>query len=250
MQISSLFILGLLNLFPIWLLAEESKSATHGPDATPVTIPKNDLIIETRSFKEEDYNTGRSLRLAQSVSFRLSYTLYGLITSGKKGAHFLWHLENGNQIEFAHLRGEYAIKGFKVDIASFQERLNTIAYRQYLGNSFDFQYGIGRRTYSIKLGDDLVKYIEPIKDWEREMVRIESLVLQFGIGNTWSWKNGFSCGADWFALHYPIKTLDLKAPSGERIQNPPSRNAYEKMLAVAKRFPTISLLQLHLGWSF
>jgi hypothetical protein len=82
-----------------------------------------------------------------------------------------------------------------------------------------------------------------------DVVKTRTIGLQLGMGNRWEWSN-FVVAADWFIINIPFMTSASEAPALQYINDPRARERIEDAIAIMRRFPSIVLSKVTLGYEF
>ena len=82
-----------------------------------------------------------------------------------------------------------------------------------------------------------------------EILNIESINLDIGIGNRWYYNN-FSIGVDWVGLSQPVISLKKSAPFVEETTDDDKKDDVDTFLKIGTYFPRLYLLKLNLGYTF
>ena len=221
--------------------AESDQDATRGAEPIANPTPKPVKPPKPVPALDEDRDP-----------FRISYAYspIGLLMPVKHGPAFSYRDDNKWAYEASYFSGSFELSTSVIDIGSFKESLIIANGRYFTSNgSFNLIVGLSRQSYEARLGSDLLGRLNPNMGGV-DLLSVQTLGLQLGLGNLWSLGKGFSIGVDWFVLNFPFLTLKNSAPVLDYVGNSDDRRRIEDALKVMRYLPTAAFFKANLGYSF
>ncbi len=174
----------------------------------------------------------------------------GVVLPSKTGFSATWIWDSSSSLEAEYLSGSYGLSFSHLDIAKFSEKIVSLKYRMYTGNSFNWFAGVGQRSYRFAIGDDLLAVATKQTVPTIPVFVVENQVISLGLGNRWQFDNRFTLGFDWFELLIPVGRGKIQDDTLAYFANEGDRDKTEKFLKFLRYGPTFSAIKLQLGYSF
>ena len=243
---------------------KEKKSDTK---AKPKKVPPKQLeapkhketilekVTETTEKAVEDVKESaedtKALRDKYKYFGYVIYSPFDLIIPSKMGASIGYNEKSDRTWEFEYLRGSVSIPWVVKDIGGMKdERISLIARSYFNKNSFNISYGLSYYNFSINLSEEILNRMTYGKYGSIDLLEVQSLGLNVGVGNRWTFAKNLSFGVDWVSLSQPIFTLSRKSDFLQYASNQKDREDVDKVLRWVGNFPRLTLLKLQLGFTF
>lgn len=207
---------------------------------------------EVASKVNNELNSSRSRRAADDYLIGLNYSWFDMILPGKygitlgsiQGAKTTWELE--------YLRGTLAIA--VDDIGSMtDERISLIRRSFGERNSFNFFYGLDYFNFEASLNQDLLSSVDPSLRDRAKRVRIQSLGLNFGVSNRWTFhkfNKHFTVTVDWLNWSQPLYETYRQTGFLDYSTNQDDKDTVKTVVNIFSYLPRFNALKVQLGMSF
>ena len=181
----------------------------------------------------------------------VTYSPLDLIIPSKIGATIGLNGNADSTWELEYLKGSISVPFLVKDLGKMSDERISIIRRSYLGtNSFNFSYGLSYYDFTLHLGDALLSRMTYGKYPSIDLVEIQSLGFNIGIGNRWTFAKNISFGVDWISWSQPVYTISRKSEFLKYATNQQDRADVDKGLRAIAYFPRLTLLKLQLGVTF
>lgn len=225
------------------------KKAKDGADA--LSRKATELSDDAKEVAEETIGQSRKNRFNKRVILVGQYSSLDLLIPGKYGASVAVASSEDQSFEFDFMRGSLAVPGLIADLGKMTDLRASLSGRSYFGNnSFNLLYGITYFDFSVKVGDKLLSRISQDRLQSWEVFGVNALGLQFGLGNRWTFDQGFLFGVDWFTWSQPMFIVKRKIRPLSEISDESDRRDVDKAVRFISYFPRFSFLKLQLGYTF
>lgn len=137
----------------------------------------------------------------------------------------------------------------KINVGGFNEGLLTASARfSPWSGSFNWIFGVSHHAYHVRLGNAIVSRLTGVG--KLDVLNVQTLGLQAGLGNRWQIADNVSIGVDWFVVDIPLTTLRLDSPAFDSYSDPNDRREVEEALDFMKRLWTFNVLKTTLAYNF
>jgi len=144
-------------------------------------------------------------------------------------------------------RGKFGAQVLIFDVASVTEYRYSLLTRRYVGNSFNWIFGLYKDDFRAKIGSD---FLDDMSDTSIDDLGVDVYGIVLGFGNRWQWRNGFTLSADWFRINAPVLGHKIKDGILENIEDENDRDQVKSGIKKVTNLPTVVILGLYLGYSF
>lgn len=152
--------------------------------------------------------------------------------------------------EIEYLRGSVSVPMVIDDIGSMTDERISLIRRKFRNKNFNFSYGLTYYKYNIHLGSEIINSISGGGYPGVDVVEIQSLGFNVGMGHRWTFKHNITLGVDWISWSQPAYTLKKQADFLHENSNPEDRDNVETAVNVISFFPRLTFLKLQLGILF
>lgn len=230
----------------------DSNSSTT-VDESSKTGNSSDEKKTTRLTKKRnsDSQTTKERRAESSYFALASYSPIDLIIPGKLGLTLGLISDNSKSWELEYLRASISVPFIVEDLGKMtDQRLSLIGRSYFGGNSFNVHYGLSYFDFAISLGDKLLNRVSAGVYPALDVIQIQSLGFNLGIGNRWIVTSNITFGIDWISWSQPVYIIKKQSVFLDYATNQADRNDVENGIKLISYFPRIALLKLQLGMTF
>jgi hypothetical protein len=236
---------GLLQDFKAKEAWEKTKevSSEIGEEVSEKT---QEVIADTK----DKLDRTRQLRAENDFFVLGNYAPVDFLIPSKLGFTLGYNSNQDTSWELEFLQGSVSVPFVIKDLGKMTDRRISVIRRSYLGNnSFNISYGLSYFDFSIKIGDELLNRVSgnyPSLD----VLELQSLGFNVGVGNRWQVSDSITFGIDWFSWSQPVLTTRDRSPFLDYATNPDDRKNAEDAKKWISYFPRLSFLKLQLGILF
>lgn len=219
---------------------------------TPSAIEKAAESIKnsTQSFSKELSST-KLRRESSKYVLLANYSPIDLIILSKYGISLGWSPSVSKTWELEYLRGTVSIPFLVKDLGQMSDERISLMARSYSSrNSFNISYGLTYFDFSMHLGDQLLNRVSGGTYPSMDLVRLQSLGFNLGIGNRWVFQHNITLGVDWLAWSQPVVMLSKKSVFLDHATNSQDRDDVSNAMDVISYFPRLTLLKIQFGMVF
>ena len=196
----------------------------------------------------------REIRAEKKMGVSIAPLTPGIYLPTKRSYNADYNFNEDHNLGLEYISGTLGLKLSKIQIAELKESLLLIPYRYYFGsNSFYLKAGLGRRKYTVVLGDSILETVADAFGSDIlphiKSLDIRSYILLLGLGNQWQHDSGFYLGVDWLELFVPIGGVKTNEKITPYLQGKDKDNM-DKIIKVMESVPSLNVLKVKLGWSF
>lgn len=204
-----------------------------------VPSEKRDMVETLEAKKNSDY-------------FALvNYSPIDLLIPSKLGLTVGYIVSEEKTWEFEYLRGSISVPFIVEDLGKMtDERYSVIARSYSAGNSFNFSYGLSYYDFSLHLGDKLLNRVTGGTYPSIDLVEIQSLGFNLGLGNRWTIDKNITLGVDWISWSQPVYVLNKKSSFLDYASNQQDKDDVDKAMKLISYLPRLAILKIQLGVSF
>ena len=264
-------ILSLICLFSFSAMAQkksvpkkETKTKIETKTETVKEVPKEkepekETILEKAGDTAEAVVKDVSASLKETRERRannnyfatFNYSSLDLIIPGKIGGT-VGLISNADKTwELEYLVGTVKVPFLVKDLGKMSDEKISLIGRSYVGsNSFNFNYGLTYFDFTMHLGDAVLSRMSSGNYPSVDLVEMESLGFNVGIGNRWIFNKNITFGVDWITWSQPVFTLKRKSLFLDYASNQEDRDNVDKAMRIIAYFPRLTLLKAQLGITF
>ena len=183
------------------------------------------------------------------------FGVHGTLTLGylapiKYGFGFTYAVSPTWVWDLSYIRGGLGFGIAGIDFGGFSESLLSLNGRYYpWSGSFNWIIGAARHAYRVHLGNDMVARMTG-GPGSMDLLRVETLGLQLGIGNRFQFRSHFWLAVDWLTINIPIATLKTESPALDAYTSGNDRRLVGDALSLMENLTTASFLKTSIGYSF
>lgn len=227
-------------------LKEQKPQEAVEPDATAAATEPDSAVApvniqldsRTRRAASDYFVLGNYSPIDLLISNKYGFTL-GLINSADKS----W--------EFEFLRGTIAVPFVIDDLGKMTDTRYSLIRRSYVGtSSFNFSYGVSYFDFSIALGDKLLSSLSGGVYPYANVVEVQSLGFNVGLGNRWVFAHDITFGVDWISWAQPLWMTGKKSTFLDYSTSQSDRDSVDKAMKLIAYFPRLAILKLQVGILF
>lgn len=196
-------------------------------------------------------NETRSRRGNSNYFFLGNFSYIDLLIPGKYGASFGVISGPDKTWEVEYLRASLSVPFLIEDLGQMTDDRFSIIRRNYFGgNSFNLSYGLSYMRFSIELGDEMLQRISGGVYPAMNLIEIESLGLNVGVGNRWTFGHDITLSVDWLAVAQPIYVTKKETKFLDYATDQKDRDNVSSAVSAISYMPRISFLKFQLGMLF
>ena len=167
---------------------------------------------------------------------------FGVTLGTVTNADYTWELE--------YLKSSVSVPFLVDDIGEMTDERLSLIRRNYFGTeTFNLSYGLSYNKFKVHIGSKYLAYIATnIPD--ADLMEIESLGFNVGIGNRWIFSNRWMVGVDWASWSQPVFTTKYNNKYSDFATDEDSKDTVDTVAKLIRWVPRISLLKLQVGYSF
>lgn len=211
----------------------------------------SDLTSDRSNESKPSAMKSRISRGTSDVTAHILYSPLDLFIPQKIGASIGWIESASRTWEFEYLRGKIAAPSFLEDLGKMTDEKISILARSYFSkNSFNLSYGLTYFRFKIQLGSEELQGVSPSERSKFDVVELESLGLNVGIGNRWAITDHISVGVDWIELYQPLFETKSSTDFTDETSDQDTKDDVEDALNFLGHFPRFTVLKLQLGMTF
>lgn len=168
---------------------------------------------------------------------KLGFTL-GLIND----ADYTWEAE--------YLKSSVSVPFLVDDIGEMKDERFSLIRRNYFGTeTFNLSYGLSYFKFKVHIGN---KYLASVATNvpDVDLIRVESLGFNVGIGNRWIFSNRWMLGVDWVSWSQPVVATRKQNIFEDYTTDEDSKDTINTAVKLITWVPRITLLKLQVGYSF
>lgn len=234
-------------LQPLALFAQQAPEESKPSVVDQAKQGAQDFIDEAKKITEES-----KLRRAQTpYTILANYSSIDLLIPGKIGATF--SLNSGSEFthEVEYLRGKLEVPSFIADIGKYEDKRISYIRRSFADrNTFNWFWGVSYFQSKITLGDDILSRLSGGNYSAVEVLDIQSLGFNIGLGNRWQVEKNITIGVDWFVWSQPLFNIKKSTPFIDQATNQNDIDDAKKAINFANYLPRLTILKLQVGASF
>lgn len=168
---------------------------------------------------------------------------YGFTLGLIQGIDSSWELE--------YLHGGISVPFVIKDLGKMSDDRFSLIKRSYLGNnSFNISYGLSYHDFSIHLGDKLLNNLTGGNYPSIDLIQIQSIGLNAGVGNRWSFDHNITVGIDWISWSQPLVITKKQNSFSDYATNQEDRDNVETAVKWISYLPRFSVVKLQVGILF
>lgn len=167
---------------------------------------------------------------------------FGLTLGIVSNADYTWELE--------YLKSSVSVPFLVDDIGEMTDERLSVIRRNYFGTeTFNLSYGLSYNRFKVHIGSKYLAYIATnIPDVD--LMQIDSLGFNVGIGNRWIFANRWMVGVDWVSWAQPVFTIKYNNKYSDYSTDEDSKDTVDTVAKLIRWVPRITLLKLQVGYSF
>lgn len=194
-------------------------------------------------------NHSRKIRSSSEYFGIGTYSPLDLILPSKLGLTFGKNKDADHTWELEYLRSSVSVPFIVDDLGAMtDERLSWIKRNYYGSEIFNFSYGLSYHRFSLNLGNKYLSSVTSVPNVE--LIEIESLGFNLGIGNRWIFENKMILGVEWFSWAQPVFKTKYNNSFKDYVTNADDQDTVDKGVKLISYLPRFAILKLQLGYSF
>lgn len=210
----------------------------------------NKAIEATTETVNKALSTTQNMRSESTAFVFLNYSPIDLIIPNKYGATLGLTQSVDQTWEFEYLRGSVTVPFVVKDLGGMTDQRYSLIGRSYLGtNSFNISYGLTYFDFAITLGNEYLSQVSGNIP-SVELIDLESIGFNLGIGNRWIFDNHISFGIDWIAWSQPVIVTKKSSAFLEYASEGSQKSDVNAALDLISYMPRFTFFKIQLGLTF
>ena len=190
-------------------------------------------------------------RAANEYYALINYSPFDLILPSKYGFTLGFIQSFEKTYEFEYLHGNFGVPYLIDQLGQMTDDRYSLITRNYFGNnSFNLSYGLSYHEFSVHLGDRFLTAASGGQFPTADIVKIQTIGFNIGIGNRWSFNHDITLGIDWVSWAQPLFRVGKQDAFLDHATNQSDYDAVDKIVKVGSYFPRFSILKLQFGMLF
>lgn len=200
---------------------------------------------------QEEPVTSKNLRRDKNWAVLGNYAAVDVFIPGKKGLSLIAMDSDDKAWELEYLNADIKAPSYFRNLGSIEETRVSLLRRSFWGtNSFSGYFGLAYNSFSVSLGNETLSKLTGGSFPSKKILSIDTLGINTGIGNRWSfWKNA-TLGADWIGISQPLLKLRSESSVLDNSTNPDEKRRVQRVLDGATYFPRFYLFKFQFGMMF
>lgn len=152
--------------------------------------------------------------------------------------------------EAEYLKSSVSVPFLVDDIGEMTDERFSVIRRNYFGTeTFNLSYGLSYYKFKVHLGN---KYLASVATTipDVDLLRVESVGFNMGIGNRWIFSNRWIVGVDWISWSQPVFTTRKNNKFDDYSNDSGAKDTVDTAIKLITWVPRITLLKLQVGYSF
>lgn len=241
-----------IGVSPVFAAQTPEPADPPAQEGKPNILEKTGEAIEDTG--EQVSKTLEETRLRRENSRHLvlgNYSPLDLLIPSKYGLTLGWIQNASRTWELEYLKGSVSVPFIVEDLGEMTDTRITLLGRSYAArNSFNFSYGLSYLDFSLHLGDKILNRVSGGGYPSLDLVKLEALGFNIGLGNRWTFKHNITFGVDWVSWTQPLVVLSKKSIFLDYASNQQDKDDVDDALNLVSYFPRFVLLKLQIGMSF
>jgi hypothetical protein len=209
-----------------------------------------DAAVRAKEAVQETVAEGVERRDTSNLVIMGEWSPIDLLIPSKIGGVIGYVQNRQSTLEAEYLGASYKVPAFIEDIGSFTDKRISVVQRVYgERNSFNFHYGLSYFDTNITVGSQYLASATNTSAYA-ELMKHQSIGFIVGIGNRWTFGNGFTAGVDWISYAQPLFVIDQNSEIINAIQDQNVKQKLQDVFQASMFFPRFSLLKVGIGWTF
>lgn len=230
--------------------AEDKNAAAEN---IPAQSTKDKVVEAFKEGKDQVVQALSHSRLVRGNSdyfVTANYAPFDLVLPSKIGLTAGLVSDADRTWELEYLKSSVSVPFLVDDIGEMTDERISLIRRNYLGTeTFNFNYGFSYFKYKVHIGN---KYLASVatNSPDIDLIRVESLGFNLGIGNRWVFSNRWIAGVDWISWSQPVVSTRINNKFDDYSNDSGYKDTIDTAVKLIKWVPRITLLKLQVGYSF
>lgn len=219
---------------------------------TPSVLDKaTEVAKETTEQVSQTLNETRFRRDKADYLALLNYSPVDLLIPSKQGITLGLIRDADKTWELEYLSGSISVPFIVEDLGKMSDTRISLIGRSYFGsNSFNFSYGLSYFDFLLHLGDKLLNRVSGGSYPSLDLIGVQSVGFNIGIGNRWTFKHNITLGIDWISWMQPLQITSKRSTFLDYATNEEDRDDVDKAITLISYMPRFAFLKLQLGILF
>lgn len=216
--------------------------------SSPTEIPPEEVSssssAETPAEEQQKLSPGGYfLGLTYSPLDLLIPSKWGAKVGGETPGELAWEVE--------YLRGAWETPFIIADLGQMTDERFSLIFRSYgQRKSFNFHFGVTYFAFKANLSPKFLDTVPAQVDTSYEVVRVESVGFNLGLGHRWHWGKHFHFGVDWLSWAQPVFITKNQSEIKDLTNDEDTKDTISDAVRIANYVPRLLSLKVFLNYSF
>lgn len=216
--------------------------------SSPTEIPPEELSSSTPL---EMTSAEKRPPLPGGYFVGLTYSPLDLLIPNKWGAKFGGETPGELAWEVEYLRGSLQTPFIIADLGRMTDERYSLIFRSYgQRKSFNFHFGVSYFSFKANLSPKFLNTVPAQVDTSYDIVRVESVGFNLGIGHRWHWGERFLFGVDWLSWAQPVFITKNQSEIKDLTTDEKTKDTISDAVRIANYVPRFLTLKVYLNFSF
>ncbi|MES2803239.1 MAG: hypothetical protein V4654_12150 [Bdellovibrionota bacterium] len=243
-------LISFLFVFSLFCMAQAEDNAP-AETTEPTTKEKVTEAVQSRVDQvQKALSHSRSIRQNSDYFLTLNYAPIDLILPSKIGLTAGLVRDADITWEFEYLKSSVSVPFIIEDLGEMTDERFSVIRRDYFGTeTFNLSYGLSYYKFILHIGN---KYLSSVVSSapDVDLIRVESLGFNVGIGNRWIFSNRWMVGVDWLSWSQPVFTTRNNNKYADLASNEDDKETSKTLVKLVSWVPRLTLLKVQVGYSF
>jgi len=225
--------------------------SAYAENSEPSTEEKVKEAVQTGVEQvQKALSHSRLIRQNSDYFATLNFAPIDLVLPSKFGLTAGFVSDADKTWEFEYLKSSVSVPFIIEDLGAMTDERFSLIRRNYFGTeTFNLSYGLSYYKFKLHIGN---KYLSSViaNAPDVDLIRVESLGFNIGIGNRWIFSNRWVVGVDWISWAQPVLTTRSQNKFADFASNEDDKDTSKTLVKLVTWVPRITLLKLQVGYSF
>jgi hypothetical protein len=226
--------------------------AAHGEDKQkPENAASPAPVASSGPAASEPTLSQKEMREGSSAIALFNYSALDMVIPSKWGVTGGWVRSAENTYDLEYLRGTVAVPFIVQDLGKMKDQRLSLMHRSFgKRQSFNVSYGLTYFQFKVYLGNDLLSRISGVDAASVDIINLQTLGFNLGIGNRWTFRRNIMVGIDWIQWSQPVFNIKRGTEVLQYVTNEQDREDIDDVVRILSYVPRFTLFKVQAGMSF
>lgn len=181
----------------------------------------------------------------------LTYSPLDLLIPSKWGAKVGGETPGELAWEFEYLRSSLETPFIIADLGKMTDERYSLILRSFgQRKSFNVHFGVTYFSFKAHLSPKFLNTVPTQIDTSYDVVQVESVGFNLGIGHRWHWGEHFHFGVDWLSWAQPVFITKNQSEITDLTEDEDTKETISDAVRIANYVPRLLTLKVFLNFSF